>query len=88
MRSVERELGPVDVLVANQGRARRAAYEDVDGLEFDRTLAINLRASFLLARAVLPGMRERGYGRILFISSVAAFTGGHVMSLDGGAHPR
>ena len=41
-------------------------------------LAVNLRAPFLLAQRVIPGMRERGYGRILFISSVAAFTGGTV----------
>jgi 3-oxoacyl-[acyl-carrier protein] reductase len=73
VRSVSGELGPVDVLVANHGRARKATYDEVDAAEFDRTLAINLRAPFLLARAVLGGMRERGYGRILFISSVAAF---------------
>ena len=42
----------------------------------DYTLAVNLRAPFLLARRVLPGMRERGFGRVLFISSVAAFRGG------------
>lgn len=76
VRDVERSLGPLDVLVANQGRARQATYDEVDGTEFDRTLAVNLRASFLLARAALGGMRERGYGRILFISSVAAFRGG------------
>jgi 3-oxoacyl-[acyl-carrier protein] reductase len=78
VRSVSEELGPVDVLVANHGRARVANYEEVDATEFDRTLAVNLRAPFLLARAVLGGMRERGYGRILFISSVAAFRGGVV----------
>jgi 3-oxoacyl-[acyl-carrier protein] reductase len=66
------------VLVANHGRARKATYDEVDAEEFDRTLAINLRAPFLLARAALGGMRERGYGRILFISSVAAFRGGVV----------
>jgi 3-oxoacyl-[acyl-carrier protein] reductase len=37
---------------------------------------VNLRAPFLLAQAVLPGMAARGYGRLLFMSSVAAFTGG------------
>jgi 3-oxoacyl-[acyl-carrier protein] reductase len=73
---VEAMLGPIGVLVANHGIARQAGYEDVDGDAFDRTLAVNLRAPFLLARRVLPGMRERGFGRILFISSVAAFRGG------------
>ncbi len=56
--------------------ARRGTYEEVDAELFDRTLAINLRAPFLLARAALPGMRKRGFGRILFISSVAALRGG------------
>jgi 3-oxoacyl-[acyl-carrier protein] reductase len=76
--AVEAELGPVDVLVANHGAARRGGVEDVDADDFDYTLAVNLRAPFLLARRVLPGMRERGFGRILFLSSVASFTGGIV----------
>jgi len=74
--NVEAAFGPVDILVANHGHARQASYEDVDAAAFDHTLSINLRASFLLARRTLPGMRERGFGRILFISSVAAFRGG------------
>jgi 3-oxoacyl-[acyl-carrier protein] reductase len=73
---VEQTLGPADILVANHGNARPAGYEELNVAAFDRTLAINLRAPFLLAQAVLPGMRERGFGRILFISSVAAFRGG------------
>jgi 3-oxoacyl-[acyl-carrier protein] reductase len=73
---VEAALGPVDIVVANHGLARVARYEDVDAAIFDQTIAVNLRAPFLLARRALPGMRERGFGRILFISSVAAFRGG------------
>jgi 3-oxoacyl-[acyl-carrier protein] reductase len=73
---VEAALGPVDILVANHGLARPARYEDVDAAVFDQTIAVNLRAPFLLARRALPGMRERGFGRILFLSSVAAFRGG------------
>jgi 3-oxoacyl-[acyl-carrier protein] reductase len=76
--AVERELGPVDVLVANHGVAHRATFDEVDAGAWDETLAINLRAPFLLARRVLPGMRDRGWGRILFVSSVAAFSGGIV----------
>src|SRR5438105_12006095 len=45
---------------------------------FAATLAVNPRAPYLLARHVLPGMRERGFGRIVFISSVAGFIGGIV----------
>jgi 3-oxoacyl-[acyl-carrier protein] reductase len=88
--AVERELGPVDVLAANAGVGRRAAYEDVDAEQFDEMLAVNLRAPFLLARRVLAGMRERGFGRILFTSSIAAFTGGivgpHYAASKAGLH--
>jgi 3-oxoacyl-[acyl-carrier protein] reductase len=76
---VEQTLGPVDVLAANAGLARGiATYEEVDAAAFDELLAANLRAPYLLARRVLPGMRERQWGRILFTSSVAARTGGVV----------
>ena len=88
--AVEAELGPVDILAANAGMSRPTPYEDVDAALFDETLAVNLRAPFLLARRVLPGMRERGYGRILFTSSVAALTGGiigpHYASSKAGLH--
>jgi 3-oxoacyl-[acyl-carrier protein] reductase len=76
--AVESELGPVDLLAANAGVANPASYEDVDARAFDETLAVNLRAPFLLARRVLPGMRRGGFGRILFTSSIAALTGGIV----------
>jgi len=75
---VERDVGPVEILVPGHGIGRPATYEQVDAEIFDHTLAINLRAPFLLAREVLPGMRERGFGRILFISSLAALRGGVV----------
>ncbi|MGH3857179.1 MAG: SDR family NAD(P)-dependent oxidoreductase [Pseudonocardiaceae bacterium] len=78
---VEAALGPIDILIANHGIARPARYEDIDAATFDHTLAVNLRAPFLLARRALPGMRERGFGRVLLISSVAAFRGG-VISPD------
>jgi 3-oxoacyl-[acyl-carrier protein] reductase len=88
--AVSAGLGPVDVLVANHGRARPATFEEVTADEFDRTLAVNLRAPFLLAKAVIGGMRERGYGRVLFVSSVAAFTGGvvgpHYAASKAGLH--
>jgi 3-oxoacyl-[acyl-carrier protein] reductase len=87
---VEAELGPVDVLAANAGLGQRAAWEEVDAEAFDRTIAVNLRAPFLLARRVLPGMRQRSFGRILFTSSVAALTGGivgpHYAASKAGLH--
>ena len=75
---VERELGPVELLAANAGMAKVRSIDEIDAAAFDESLAINLRAPFLLARRVLPGMLERGYGRILFTSSVAGFIGGAI----------
>jgi 3-oxoacyl-[acyl-carrier protein] reductase len=86
----EAALGAVDVLVANAGAGRIASYEEIDASAFDETLAVNLRAPYLLARRVLPGMRERGFGRVLFMSSVAALTGGivgpHYAASKAGLH--
>jgi 3-oxoacyl-[acyl-carrier protein] reductase len=88
--AAEQALGPIDILVANAGTGSPTAYEDVDAEAFDHLLAVNLRAPFLLARKVLPGMRDRGFGRILFTSSVAAFTGGivgpHYAASKAGLH--
>jgi 3-oxoacyl-[acyl-carrier protein] reductase len=73
---VQQSMGPVDLLVACHGRGRLADWETLEAADFDRTLAVNLRAPFLLAQAALPGMRKRGFGRVLFISSTAALRGG------------
>ena len=69
-------LGPVDILIANAGTGTRADLDDVDVAAWDHVMAVNLRAPFLLAQAAVPGMRERRFGRIVFLSSVAAFLGG------------
>jgi 3-oxoacyl-[acyl-carrier protein] reductase len=88
---VERELGPIDVLVANAGVGRvRERIEDVTDDDWDSHMTVNLTAPFVLARRVAPGMRSRGFGRILFVSSVAAFTGGvvgpHYAASKAGLH--
>lgn len=81
VRAVEQRLGPVDVLVSNAGAGTPQAFDAIGLDELDATLAVNLRAPFLLAQQIVPGMRARRRGRLLFVSSVAAFTGGAV-----GAH--
>ena len=75
---VEHALGPIDILVANAGTVTVRTLEDLTLDEWQNTLAVNLTAPFVQAQAVIPGMRERGFGRVLLISSVAAFTGGVV----------
>lgn len=81
MARVDRELGPVSILVNNAGIATVRGIDDLDEAEFDRTVAVNLKSAFLCTQAVLPGMRARRWGRIVNISSVAARGAGVV-----GAH--
>src|SRR5580704_4780439 len=88
--AIEPRLGSIDVLVAAAGLGRQQTLEQVSVDDFDEMLAINLRAPFLLAQQTLPGMRARGFGRILFVSSIAAFTGGivgpHYAASKAGLH--
>ena len=65
-------LGQVDILVNNAGVGYNALAEVTPIEEWDRVLNVNLRSMFLLCKRVIPEMRERGYGRIVNISSVAA----------------
>jgi 3-oxoacyl-[acyl-carrier protein] reductase len=74
----ENSLGPVDVLVSNAGIAPRQQLEEILVEDWDEVMEVNLRPSFLLAKRLAPGMRERGWGRIVLVSSVGAFTGGLV----------
>ncbi|GAD53456.1 3-oxoacyl-[acyl-carrier protein] reductase [Halarchaeum acidiphilum MH1-52-1] len=76
--SVEDDLGEIDVLVNNAGIGRTLAPAEVTREEWDDHLATNLTAAFDLTDAVLPGMRERGWGRIVNVTSVAARNGGIV----------
>jgi len=88
---VEGRLGGVEILVANAGigSAPTGALE-IELANWERTLAVNLTAPFLLAQRAFAGMLERGYGRIVFLSSVAAYTGGligaHYAASKAGLH--
>ncbi len=74
--ATEAALGPVDILVNSAGIAgSNAPVTDYDPKEFAQIVAINLNGTFHTNRAVLPGMRARGYGRILNIASVAGKEG-------------
>jgi 3-oxoacyl-[acyl-carrier protein] reductase len=76
--TVERSLGPVDILINNAGIAEPCTIEDLTEELFDRTLAVNLKSAFLCSQTVLPGMRARRFGRIVNISSGAARGAGAV----------
>ena len=64
------QLGPVDILVNNAGMARRRSLETWTLEEWRRMLDVNLTSAFLVARAVAPGMIDRGGGKIVNVCSV------------------
>ena len=72
-------FGSVDILVNNAGIATTQLVEDLDEIAWRRVLEVNLPGAFLCSTSVLPLMREKGWGRIVNIASVAAkrisFTG-------------
>jgi len=73
------ELGPVSVLVNNAGVTYRATLETFDPAAMERLRRTNVDGLIHVTRAVVPGMKRRGYGRIVNISSIA----GHGTALPG-----
>ncbi len=65
----EREFGRLDILVNNAGVQHTAAIEAFAPEQWDRVIAINLSGAFHTMRAAIPGMRARGWGRIVNIAS-------------------
>ena len=63
-------FGRLDIIVQNAGIYPWTMIEDISPEEWDRVLAVNLKGCFLAARAALPVMRQAGYGRMIFTSSV------------------
>ncbi len=71
-----RELGGVDVLVANAGALLHARLEETTDALWDEMLRVNLSGAFYAFRAAIGGMSERGWGRLIAISSVSGKIGG------------
>ena len=67
---VEADLGPVDVVVANAGITRDGFFHKMTPEQWNEVIATNLTGVFNTVRPVWPGMRERGFGRVIVISSV------------------
>jgi NAD(P)-dependent dehydrogenase (short-subunit alcohol dehydrogenase family) len=66
-----------DILLSNAGRGKRITQVwDISLEEFDYTINVNLRASFILVKGVVNHMKEQRWGRIVFMSSIAGYGGG------------
>jgi 3-oxoacyl-[acyl-carrier protein] reductase len=71
-REAERALGPIDILVANAGGPPSTLFATTQEEQYAAALELNLMASIRLAHACVPGMRARKWGRVIFLTSMAA----------------
>ena len=81
----EAALGPIEILVNNAGWDELRPFLDTDEPFWDRVIEINFKGALRTTRAVLPGMIERGWGRIVNIGSDAARVGSSMESVYSGA---
>jgi 3-oxoacyl-[acyl-carrier protein] reductase len=73
--AAEEKMQKLDILVANAGVTRDNLFVQLKDEEWDQVIAINLSATFRLARAAVKGMMRRRYGRVIGITSVVGVTG-------------
>ncbi|MFA6279164.1 MAG: acetoacetyl-CoA reductase [Bdellovibrionales bacterium] len=72
---IEKKLGPVDILVNNAGITRDSFLHKMTQQQWREVLSTNLDSVFNMSRLVVEGMRERGFGRIISISSINGLAG-------------
>lgn len=75
---VRRQLGAIQILVCNAGISRSTALWDVSMEEFDHVMGVNVRGGFICLKAVLPDMRSAGWGRVIWLASIAGKQGGGI----------
>lgn len=71
----EAEFGAVDIAVSNVSIRRLQPFLDITPRDWNETINTNLNAAYYLARAVIPGMKKQGWGRLIHISGVDGFAG-------------
>jgi NAD(P)-dependent dehydrogenase (short-subunit alcohol dehydrogenase family) len=70
VRAAVEAAGPIDVLVSNAGATVRAPMETVPLAEVEKLFNLNTFGALRVAQAVLPGMRQRRFGKLIFVSSI------------------
>ena len=78
--SISEELGPVDILVNNAGIIKRIPMHEMKVEEFREVIDIDLTAAFIMAKAVIPSMVERGGGKIINVCSMMSELGRETVS--------
>lgn len=71
-RATEEALGPIDILLANAGGPPSTLFDSTTDEQYVAAIQLNLLSSIRLARACVPGMRARKWGRVIFLTSMAA----------------
>jgi NAD(P)-dependent dehydrogenase (short-subunit alcohol dehydrogenase family) len=72
-----RRFGSIDILVNNAGILHSTSIEDITEEEWDKIMAVNLKSMFFSSQAVLPYMKDKRWGRIINMSSLAGRMGGY-----------
>lgn len=75
IQKIEHEIGPIDILINNAGITRDASCCKMNKEDWDIVINTDLSSIFYVTRAVLPGMKQRGFGRIINVSSINAQKG-------------
>ena len=70
---IESSLGGIDILVNNAGIARDIMFHKMNYMQWDSVVKVNLYGTYNCCKAVMQGMRDRNYGRIVNLSSVVAY---------------
>ena len=77
---VEKELGTIDILVNNAGIIKRIPMEEMSVEDFRQVIDIDLNAPFIVSKAVIPGMKRKGHGKIINICSMMSELGRETVS--------
>lgn len=75
VKKITSELGPIDTLIYNAGHGKFAGFDEVEQRDFDMALASGPSALFAFAKAIIPGMVDRGSGTIAVTGATASWRG-------------
>ena len=77
---IKEEVGSIDILVNNAGIIKRIPMVDMSAEEFRQVIDVDLNAPFIMAKAVIPDMIEKGHGKIINICSMMSELGRETVS--------